>query len=294
MTPAFRSKLVHGRLVHRRFRPVEHRFAYPVSYGLFDLDELEDLDRRLPLFGYNRRALVSLNGADHLDGRPDLRAEVRRFHEERGAAPPEGRILLLTQPRVAGYVFNPVSFWYGYDRRDRLTSVMAEVNNTFGERFTYLLDGRTRADGGREVHDTPKEIFVSPFARKAGRFRFTFAPIGDGLSVHMDDFDADGRFLDATLAGRVVPLTARSFAAALLRYPLMPLSIIARIHLQAVRLWLRRVPHFKHEPLDETATPTRAAGGRGTGRDATSRPRRETPVTEPADPLRPVPSGGPR
>ncbi len=252
MNGGFASKLVTGKLVHRRHRPVLHRFVYPVSYFLVDLDELTEMDRRLPLFGYNRRAAVSFRDADHLCGRPDIKAEVKRFHEERGAAPPEGRILLLTQPRIFGYVFNPVSFYYCHDREGRVTSVLAEVNNTFGERHTYLLDERTRRD---RFHETPKEIFVSPFAERQGRFRFFLSPVSRGLSVHMDDFDASGRFLDATLSGRVTALSGASLAMNLVRYPFMTLSIIARIHLQALALWLRRTPHFAHEAVSGAPGP---------------------------------------
>jgi DUF1365 family protein len=263
-TTEFRSALYVGKLVHRRFAPKPHRFAYPIYMHLFDLDELPELDRRLRLFGYNRPAPVSLYDDDHFGpkGRP-LRRKLDDFHRDQGAEPPKGPVLLLTHARVFGYVFNPVSFFYGYDTDGRLTSVVAEVHNTFGERHTYLLDERTppavgtrrRLGRGGRSYSAPKALYVSPFSPPATRFDFHVTPPGAALSVHMDDVGDDGLLLDATLSGRRLPLTDGELLRRLVAMPFMTLSVIGRIHWQALRLWMKRVPHYRHRPRPIRETP---------------------------------------
>lgn len=262
---AFRSALYVGRIVHRRYEPKRHRFSYPLYMHLFDLDELPILDRRLRLFGYNRPAPVALYDDDHFGpkGRP-LREKVRDFLRTHGVEPPLGPVHLLTHARVFGYVFNPVSFFYCHDVDGQLSCVVAEVNNTFGERHTYLLDERTplaagparrRAGRGGRAYSAPKELYVSPFMPPGMRFDFFLTPPGAGLSVHMDDFGPDGKVLDATLSGRRRPLTDGELMRRLVAMPFITLGVIGRIHWQALRLWWKNVPHFRHAPRPARETP---------------------------------------
>ncbi|MDZ4805460.1 MAG: DUF1365 domain-containing protein [Candidatus Eisenbacteria bacterium] len=239
------SRLYVGRLVHRRYRPRPHRFSFPIYMHLIDLGELPEMERRLKLFSVNRFNVVSLHDGDHLgsSGR-GLKAAVLEFLSRHGVDLTGGRIELLTHLRILGYAFNPVSFFYCHDAEGVLRCVVAEVRNTFGERHAYLLDERCAT--GVLTFETPKEIFVSPFARLDGRWSFRFNRPARGLSVHMKDFDGQGRFLDATLSGASRPLTNRTLLVLLLLYPFMTLQVIARIHWEALRLWLKRVPHFKH------------------------------------------------
>lgn len=251
-----RSCLVTGRLVHRRFRPREHRFSYPVYLYLFDLDELERLERRLPLFALNRFHPVSLDARDHLGGArgSSPRANVEAFLRRHGVDPTGTRIELLTHPRLFGFAFNPVSFYFVSDRNGARRAVVAEVRNTFGERHRYLLDERTQV--AADTYETEKRIFVSPFAPGAGRWRFHFAHARRGLSVHMDAWEeGESRYLDATLAGVYRPLTTRAMLLAMLRYPAVTLGVVAAIHWQALRLWLKRIPHFRHVPQPAEETP---------------------------------------
>lgn len=248
------SRLYVGRIVHRRHIPKAHRFAYPLYMHLIDLDEVPELERRLRLFSLDRFNLVSLHAADHFAGAGrDLKASVFDFLARHGVALPGGRVELLTHLRILGYAFNPVSFYYCYAADGALRCVLAEVNNTFGERHTYLLDERCAT--GPLTYATPKRIFVSPFAPLGGHWTFRFTRPAAGLSIHMDDFDERGRFLDATLSGAAQPLTQRTLLHLLWRFPLMTLQVIARIHAQAFRLWLKRVPHFKHVPQLTEETP---------------------------------------
>ena len=234
-----RSALYTGTVMHARTTPKENVFRYRVCFYALDLDELPELDRRLRLFGWNRRALVGLRDSDHMDVRAYL-AE----HEIDA-----DRILLVTNLRVLGYVFNPVSFFYCY-RGEELACIVAEVNNTFGERLPYLLSPANQEHGERRLsyrHD--KKLHVSPFFGLDQSYQWWFSEPGERLDVRIDVSEGGARPFLATLTGRRRTLTDSTLARALLRYPLMPLRVTLLIHLQALRLWLKRVPFFHKPPF---------------------------------------------
>ena len=234
-----RSALYTGTVMHARKTPKENVFRYRVCFYLLDLDELPELDRRVRLFGWNRRNVVSLHDRDQLD--------VRAFLAEHGIE--ADRILLLTNLRVLGYVFNPVSFFYCY-RGGELACIVAEVSNTFGERLPYLLSPANQDTGERRLsyrHD--KRLHVSPFFGLDQSYQWWFSEPGERLDVRIDLSEGGERPFFATLTGKQRPLTSTTLAWALLRYPLMPLRVTILIHLQAARLWLKRVPFFHKPPF---------------------------------------------
>ncbi len=233
-----RSGLYTGTVMHARVSPAHNVFRYRVCFYVLDLDELPALDRQLGLFGWNRRNVVTLHDSDHID--------VRAYLAEHGVE--ADRIMLLTNLRVLGYVFNPVSFYYCY-RDDELACIVAEVSNTFGEMLPYLLSPENQvADGGQRFsYEHDKKLHVSPFFSLDQGYRWWFTEPGDELSVRIDLDEDGGRPFWATLQGRREELTAASLARSLVRYPLMPQRVTALIHLQAARLWLKRVP-FVHKP----------------------------------------------
>ncbi len=238
-----RSGLYTGSLVHARRTPVENAFRYRISFYVLDLDELPELERRLRLFSVNRPNVVSLYDRDHFadDGLP-LKEKVLSFIRARGVELDGGRIVMLAQLRVLGYVFNPVSFYWCYRPDGELACMVAELNNTFGERLAQLL----RGDGPSYEHR--KELHVSPFMDLDKSYRYVFSEPGERVYARMDVLSGDGdRPLQAALAGRRQPLTNRTLASALVRYPLMPLQVIGLIHWQALRLWAKRTP-FHHKP----------------------------------------------
>jgi DUF1365 family protein len=232
-----KSALYTGTLMHVRRGPTRHVFRYPVSYWLLDLDELPELERRIRLFSVNRPNVVSLRDRDHFDGAPLKQAVV-----DLAGDPTIERVLMLTQPRVLGYVFNPVSFYWCYRADGSLACMVAELNNTFGERLPEVLRGPELR------YEQRKRLHVSPFFGLDQSYEYAFSQPGDEVwaRIHVRD-DEGGRPLTAVLHGRRRELTNRSLAALLLRYPLQPLQVIALIHWQALRLWLKRVP-LHHKP----------------------------------------------
>jgi DUF1365 family protein len=236
-----KSAVYLGTVMHARRSPRENVFRYPVYMVLVDLDELPELDRRLPLFGWNRRALTSYRDADHIDIHATL---AEHGVELRGG----GSIQVLTNLRVLGYVFNPVSFWWCRHGDGTLACIVAEVSNTFGERHSYvLLPAGAAAAGDRVVFQTEKLLHVSPFMPMDQTYTWWFSEPGDRLGIRMDVHETGMRDFHATLAARRRPLTARTLRSVLIRYPLMPARVTALIHWQAARLWLKRL-RVHHKP----------------------------------------------
>jgi DUF1365 family protein len=250
-----RSALVLGSIMHARTDELARRaFRYPVYVASIDLAELPALDRELRLFSHGGRNLFALHDRDYEAGAPGLHHALGDLlAANRLPAPHTTR--LITNLRVAGYVFNPVSFFLNYDRAGALESVIAEVNNTFGGRRRYVLgpDRRIvdRTAGHRVGFRHIRELFVSPFLHGPASYDFWFdAPLdGDRLAIAIAVRRPDGaQIFAARLAGVRRPLSDRALLGAALRYPLMTAQVIGLIHLQAVVLRLRGVPYFRPGP----------------------------------------------
>ena len=147
----FRSACYAGTVTHHRLQGPTHRFTYPVYMHLIDLDELPALGRALRCFGHNRRRPVAFFDRDHFGAAGAVRAEVQRVVEAAGTTWPGGRVEVVTHCRVFGFVFNPVSFWYCYRPDETLGVVVAEVNNTFGDRHPYVLPIEAARRAGRPL-----------------------------------------------------------------------------------------------------------------------------------------------
>lgn len=238
------SALYHGVLRHHRRAVRPHAFAYRTYQVLLNLDQLPHLHRRLRPFGYNRAALTSFFDRDHLHpGDAPVGDKLARLLARAGVSPPGGPTLLLTNLRVAGYVFNPVSFYYCLDPSHALRLVVAEVNNTFGERHCYLLTDLHPTPAGVKA-ETDKAFHVSPFFPIAGRYHFTFTPPAQRLAVHIA-LRRDGELdFTASFAGERSPLTSATLLKALATVPLATLRVILTIHWEALRLWRKRVPIY--------------------------------------------------
>ena len=245
------SALYEGTVSHRRLAPKPHRFRYGIYFVLLNLDELEELQGRVGPLGVNARAVTSFRDRDHLDPSDEpTRSKLERWLAERGVRLPAGPVLLLTNLRVFGYVFNPVSYYYCCEEDGAVAFIVAEVNNTFGETFCYLLND-LGARGDRAAVSRRRKVFhVSPFIEiRDVEYDWVFTAPSDRLHVHIDEFRGGEKFFDATLALQRRPLTSGSLTSALLRYPLVTLRTIALIHWQALRIWLKGAPLYRKPAL---------------------------------------------
>lgn len=253
--------------MHRRLAPKRHQFEYGIFMVLLDLDELDTLTEQLHLFGRNRRRPYNFRDRDHLQTRkpeaggrneaPDLKLEIRVWLAEQGVATePDCRIRLLTLPRVFGYVFNPVSFYFVETAAGEAVCAIAEVGNTFGELKPYLVP-LAREPAGEDASPvfrlvTPKHFYVSPFSDLELNFDFRLRLPGGQLQIGVNDVGADGQpVLISALTGHRRPLTDGQLLRLTARYPLVTLHVIALIHWHALKLWWKRLPlHRKAEKTE--------------------------------------------
>jgi len=240
------SSLYLGRIRHRRMDEPAREFSYPIWHALIDLDELPKLDRDLRFFSHNRFNLTGFDDRDHMGSEfVPVRVKLKTWLRQRGVATELGRIELLTHLRILGHVFNPVSFFFIRDREDRLRHAVAEVNNTFGETYCYLLD----VEGSSIRHEEDKRFHVSPFQPLDGRYRFRITEPGERLTAHIDVLRDGERVFDTTLSAARRDLDSGALLRTVARHPHLGLWTLGLIHYQALRLWLRKAPFFtKPEP----------------------------------------------
>jgi len=234
---------------HRRLRPKQHEFLYRVFYFYLDLSELEEVQRRLKIFGVNRPNLYSLCDMDHFQYGGEIRAiadNVREFLERSGCPlPPDGSIRMLCFPRFLGYVFNPITIYFCFNADGSPHASVVEVGNTFRELKPYLVPNV----GGKSDFEArgPKHYYVSPFSPVDLEFHFRLHLPDEKLRVFIDDYDAEGKVLVSTLTGQRRELTLANLAKFTAKFPFITLKVIGLIHWQALRLWLKRMPFFWKE-----------------------------------------------
>lgn len=246
-----RSALYVGRVTHHRARPRVHDLAYSLCYVLIDLDELPRLVRR-GLFGWNARALLEFRDTDHgrRDGRT-FRACLEDLLAAAGLPARRHRFEVLCLPRSFGHVFNPISIVYCY-ADDALAAMIYEVSNTFGERVHYVLPVAADADPARPIRQRcAKTMYVSPFFDVSGDYRFVLTRPGARLALSIRHEDDAGLRLHAGFTGHRVPWTTRHLLLACARWPAATLQVVAGIHWEALRLWLKGLPLYRRPTAAE-------------------------------------------
>ena len=239
MVEASSNALYECRVMHHRLTPKQHLFAYRVFYLWLDLDELDDLDAQLKLFSRDRWNVFSFYDRDHLDlGEPTVKGNILRWIGEQGLDTRSiTRVKLLTFPRVFGYIFNPVCFYFCFDSQGEAVCAVAEVTNTYHEQKPYLLTEQEPRGRFRLV--TPKHFYVSPFSPLDLSFDFKLRVPGPQLEIHIDDRDGGAPVLLSALTGEHRPLTDGRLLWFVLKYPLLTMQVIFLIHWHALLLWIK-------------------------------------------------------
>jgi uncharacterized protein len=260
-TPPNQAQIGFGQVRHTRHRPTRNAFAYATYFLMLPMRSLRE--HGPGALSRNRRAALAFHDADHGDGRSDSLDWIDELLQQHGIDDARGEVWLHTYPRVLGYSFKPVSFWYCHRADGSLRAVLAEVNNTFGERHCYLLD-----EPQYGVPCSADKVFhVSPFCPVRGKYRFVFMRTetqGTARTVARIDYFDGGTdapaLINTSVSGTLRPLNPASVRRALWRHPAMTFGVVARIHWQAVRLWLQRTPFFRQpEPPREFVTGTSAS-----------------------------------
>lgn len=256
-TTELASAVFEGTVRHRRFAPHPHAFTYRVAQLYLDLDEVESIFAERWFWSVDRRNLAEFRRTDYLAPHGHSLADaVRERVQQVAGYRPAGPIRLLTHLRYFGYSFNPVSFYYCFKPDgSTLDCVVAEITNMpWRERHVYVLPVTNAQARGRTWHwSFTKAFHVSPFMPMAREYGWRFTTPDRNLFVHMDVWHEERRNFDATLNLQRLPLNGKSLARVLWRYPLMTTRIVAAIHWQALRLWMKRNPVYDHPVLSKSA-----------------------------------------
>jgi DUF1365 family protein len=257
------SSLYVGSVMHRRLRPRLHHFRYRAFWLLIDLDELPIISKALKLFSHNRPNIFSLHDTDHGDGTAvPLRAQVGRRLREAGLDIGGGRIRLLCMPRTLGYCFNPLSIYFCHHANGSLAAMIYQVHNTFGERHSYIIPVNQAFDSTRQR--CRKRFHVSPFMDMDMRYEFRAAVLDKRIAVGIRVCEKDAPMLNAVLVGAREELTDRALLRVGLTIPAVTVKVMAAIHWEALRLWLKGIGIRRKPPA-----PVRAVSiGSATPRNA--------------------------
>ena len=233
------SKIYTGKVIHKRFKPKEHYFKYNVFSLLIDLNELEEINKYIKFFSYNKFNIISFYDKDHGDrDGSSIKLWVKKNLRSIGIMTEDISIKLLCYPRIFGYVFNPLSTYFIYNKRSELISIFYEVKNTFGEQHTYIFKAQ---DEKTVQNKCKKKFYVSPFIEMDCEYHFKTLNPREQLSVVINQNDKDGKLLFASQDGISKDFNNKNLILSYLTHPLMTFKIIGAIHYEAFKLWAKRI-----------------------------------------------------
>lgn len=254
--PDLISAVYPGVLMHNRISPKKHQFSYRVASWVFDLDELEIIDRRYRLFSRNRFNLIAFYDADYGDGsgRP-LKEQINNLLAQNEMAP-ASKLLLFCYPRVLGYVFNPLSVYFCF-RNEELIAVVYEVSNTFGERHSYVVEAEDIKNKTTVIRQMAnKQLHVSPFFPMDCHYRFRTAIPAENvmlsISLHKAPNDLRShKIFAAVFKGSRVAVNDKTIFQLALSLPLQTIKVVAAIHWEALKIWLKGIRLYRHKPAEQ-------------------------------------------
>jgi len=238
------SSIYIGNVIHKRFKPKVHFFKYKVFSILIDISEINLLHKNLKIFSYNRFNIISFYDADHgpRDG-TSVKEWVIKNLKDNQIDTKDIKIKLLCYPRIFGFVFNPLSVFFIYNKKSELISILYEVKNTFDEQHTYIF--KSRENENPIKHTCKKKFHVSPFIEMNCTYFFKILKPGDKISVIIDQYDEEGKLLYASQDGSRIELNNKNLFLSYLKHPLMTFKIIAAIHFEAFKLWIKGIKFIK-------------------------------------------------
>lgn len=237
--------------MHHRLEPLKNRFVYNVFMFAVDLDEVDTLHSRLRFFSRNRFNLFQFRDRDHVNyGKPNVKENIVEYLRQQGIELNNGRIILVTNLRTFGYVFNPVSFYFCFDENNSPVCAIAEVGNTFGELKPYLLRTQNRTETGFRA-TMQKYFYVSPFIDLDTVFDFQLNIPGEKMHIVINDYKDGKKIFLSAVTGIRKPLTDARLLWYTIRFPLITLQVITLIHWQALKLYLKKLPYLKKDDHPE-------------------------------------------
>ena len=241
---SFTSCIYSGFVTHERFKPKKHFFRYNTFSLLVDLNEIENIEKKIKFFSYNKLNILSFHNIDHgsRDG-SSLTDWVKKVLKKSKINLKLGKIQLLCYPRFFGYVFNPLSIFYCYDKNLKLKAILYEVKNTFNEQHTYVF--RCTSSSILILHKCDKKFYVSPFIEMKTFYNFRLLTPGKKLNILIRQNDSEGLLLIARQVGKRLDLTSKNLFFQFLKHPLMSIKVILAIHFEAFRLWSKGIKHVK-------------------------------------------------
>ncbi|WP_067583539.1 DUF1365 domain-containing protein [Endozoicomonas ascidiicola] len=272
------SSVYTGELMHNRLKPKKHRFSYRVASWLIDLDELDELAGSQRFFSRNRFNAVSFYDGDYGDGSDlPLKTQISRLLQQHGIDSPD-TVRLLCYPRIMGYTFNPLAVYFCYSN-GQLTAIVYEVSNTFKERHAYVasVDNKTQSNPSNELNQqfvvrnrADKQLHVSPFFPMNCYYHFRVKPPGEKISLGITLNNDEGKLFTAVFTGLHHRISDRFIVKQMLLLPMLTIKIVAAIHWEALRLWIKSISIFKHNPRGYFFSHSKATNSRATNSRATN------------------------